>query len=412
MKILKEVIEGVKPSEDYEKKILRGIDLILNKINRKLKDGGAVLGGSGAKGTWLKTFDADIFVKFDYRKYSGRDKEISDILERVLKKIFKKVTRLHGSRDYFQLKEGGFTFEIIPILDIKKAEQAKNITDVSPLHAKWVLRHKKLQNDMRILKQFCKANGVYGAESYIMGFSGYICEILTVRYGSFLKLVRRAAKWKDKEVIDVEGYYRRKDVFRELNKSKLVSPLIVIDPVQADRNAAAALSFGNFDNFRKVCKCFLKKPSKRFFEEKIFSIDSIKAKNKNKKAVFLEVGALKGKKDVVGCRLVKALDFINKKLIESEFKVLEHGWDWGKRVVFYFVVDEKVLSEKVEKIGPPLRAKEHVAVFKKKHKKNFVKGGRIFALDKRKYRKAEDLVKSLFKDGYLKNKIKSIKIVK
>ncbi|MBL7147541.1 MAG: CCA tRNA nucleotidyltransferase [Nanoarchaeota archaeon] len=411
MRFLKEVVEDVKPSKDYEKDILDRVNTIIGKINRKLKDGKAILGGSGAKGTWLKAFDADIFVKFKYSKYKDNDGELSDILERVLKKDFK-IKRLHGSRDYFQLKQGGFTFEIVPILDIKKAEQAKNITDVSPLHAKWVLKYKKLQNEVRLVKQFCKAQGVYGAESYIMGFSGYICEILTVYYGSFLKLTRKAAKWKEKEVIDVKKYYKRKDVFRELNKSKLVSPLIVIDPVQADRNAAAALSFENFDKFRKACSKFLKKPSKKFFEEKEFSTAKIREKNKQKKVLFLDVKPLGGKKDVIGCKLVKALEFINNKLTEDDFKVFEHGWDWDGKAVFYFVLDKKVLNENVEKIGPPIKIKEHVKGFKKKHKKTFVKRNRIFALDKRKFRKSEELIKSLFRNKYLKNKIKSIKFIK
>jgi tRNA nucleotidyltransferase (CCA-adding enzyme) len=409
MKFLKDVIEGIKPDKGYEKKILSGVSSIISKINKKLKDGRAVLGGSGAKGTWLKTFDADIFVKFDYNKYRENDKVISDILEKLLKKTFKNVARLHGSRDYFQLRQKGFTFEIVPILDIKKAEQAKNITDVSPLHAKWVLRHKSLQDEMRLLKQFCKAQGVYGAESHIMGFSGYVCEILAVYYGSFLKVVKGAAKWKDKEVIDVEGHYKRRDVFRELNKSKLISPLIVVDPVQADRNAAAALSFENFDRFRKACRSFLKSPSKKFFEKGEFSIEKIREKNKNRKVIFLEVEPLRGKRDVIGCKLVKVLEFVNKKLIENDFKVFEHGWHWNRKAVFYFVVGKETLSENVERRGPLLSAKEHVKAFKKKHKRTFVRGNRIFAVDKRRFRRAEALIKSLFKDYYLEGKVKSIK---
>ena len=410
MKLLKEVVDEIKPTKDYEEEILGKVSSTICKINKRLKYGKAVLGGSGAKGTFLKTFDADIFVKFNYLKYKDKDKELSDILEKVLKRIFKGVVRLHGSRDYFQLKAGGSTFEIIPILDIKKAEQAKNITDVSPLHAKWVLKHKKLRDEMRLVKQFCKANGIYGAESHIMGFSGYICEILAVHYGSFLRMVRGASKWKDKEVIDVNKYYKRKDVFRELNTSKLTSPLIVIDPVQADRNAAAALSIKNFNIFRNACKRFVKKPSKKFFEIKKFSIEDIIKKNKNKKIVFLEIRPLGGKKDVVGCKLVKALEFINKELVEEGFKVFKYGWDWDKKAIFYFVLDKKILSENVEKIGPPVKIKDHVKQFKKKHKKITVKKGRVFALDKRKYREAEKLIKSLFRNRYLKEKIKDIKI--
>ena len=410
MKLLKEVVEEIKPDKDYEKDILDKVDSIIKEINKKLKDGKAILGGSGAKGTSLKTFDADIFVKFDYKKFKDRSNELSDILEKALNRIFRKVTRLHGSRDYFQLNIKGFNFEIIPILDIKKAEQARNITDVSPLHAKWVLKHKKFRDEMRLVKQFCKAHSIYGAESHIMGFSGYICEILAVYYGSFLNLVRKASKWKDKEVIDVNKYYKRKDVFRELNTSKLISPLIVIDPVQADRNAAAALSIKNFNIFKKACKQFLKKPSKEFFVIKEFSIDDVVKKNKNKKIVFLEIKPLRGKKDVVGCKLVKALEFINKELIKNDFKVFEFGWDWDNKAIFYFVLDKRRLNEYAERIGPPVKIKEHVIKFKRKHKKTVVKKGRVFALDKRKYREAEELIKSLFRNRYLKEKVKDIKI--
>ena len=116
--ILDEVLEEIQPDKEYEKEIFIRIKDIIRKIGRHNKNIKANLGGSGAKGTWLKTFDADIFVLFDYGKFNGKSSELSDILERILKKDFKIVKRLHGSRDYFQLRQGRFTFEIIPILKI------------------------------------------------------------------------------------------------------------------------------------------------------------------------------------------------------------------------------------------------------------------------------------------------------
>ena len=88
-------------------------------------------------------------------KFKDKSDKLSDILQKFLKKSFK-ITRLHGSRDYFQIRQGKFTFEIVPILDIKRAEQAENITDVSPLHSNFVLRHKKLIDEMRLTKQFLR----------------------------------------------------------------------------------------------------------------------------------------------------------------------------------------------------------------------------------------------------------------
>ena len=54
------------------------------------------------------------------------------------KKSFKKYERIHGSRDYFIVDFENLSFEIIPVLKIKNATEAKNITDISPLHVKWM----------------------------------------------------------------------------------------------------------------------------------------------------------------------------------------------------------------------------------------------------------------------------------
>ncbi|MBW2981810.1 CCA tRNA nucleotidyltransferase [Candidatus Woesearchaeota archaeon] len=413
MEILNEVLKDIKPSKEEEKEVKNKIDNFLKRISKGLKDAKAELGGSGAKGTWLsKAHDADVFVGFNYQKYKDKSDQLSDILEKHLKKIFKKISRLHGSRDYFQIKKEGFTFEIVPILKIKNASDAKNITDVSPLHAAWVKKHKKYADDIRLTKQFCKAQGIYGAESYIKGFSGYICEILTIYYGGFLNLVKNASKWKDKVFIDVEKYYRnKKEILDKLNLSKIYSPLVIIDPVQKDRNAAAAVSHEKFDEFICICKEFLKRPVKEFFEIKEISIDEIKERAGKDKLILLDIAALPGKEDVVGSKLLKSIEFIEKELNKKEFKVYEKGWRWdkAKKTLFWFIVDKKPLSEYVEKQGPPLKLKEYVENFKKRYKgKTFAKKGKIFAKVKREFCDADKLVKELIKNKYVKEKVKSI----
>jgi len=416
MELLKEVLKKIKPSKEEEKEVKDKIDRFLNRVNKGLKDAKAVLGGSGAKGTWLsKAHDADIFVEFDYGKYKDKSEQLSDILGKHLKKVFGRVNRLHGSRDYFQIKEKGFSFEIVPILKIRKASEAKNITDVSPLHANWVKKHKKFADEVRLTKQFCKAQGVYGAESYIKGFSGYICEILTIYYKGFLNLVKAATKWKDKTVIDIEKYYKNsKDVLRSLNLAKIYSPLVIIDPVQADRNAAAAVSREKYEQFICACKEFLKRPSKEFFKIKEISIDELKKGAGKDKLILLDVVALTGKEDVVGSKLLKALEFIDKKLRQNEFKVYEKGWKWDKKkkALFWFIVDKKKLSEYVKWCGPPIRNKFHTEKFKKKYKKTFVEKGKICAKVKRKFREADKFVKELVKDKYVKERVKRIGLMK
>lgn len=410
--LLDSVLKDIQPDKNYEKDIFLEMGHIIRKINKNQKGVKAILGGSGAKGTWLRTFDADIFVLFDYKKFKNKSGELSDELEKILKRKFKKIARLHGSRDYFQLKRGNFTFEIVPLLKIQKAEQAKNITDVSPLHSKWVAKHRRLINDMKLAKQFCHAQNVYGAESYIRGFSGYVCEILVAHYGSFLNLMKNAAKWGSKVIIDIKKYYKGGDILKLINTSKLVSPLVVIDPVQRDRNAAAALSIEKFEAFKKAAGEFLECPSKEFFKRNDLSSAFLTDKPKNAKLLVIKVKPLDGKADIVGGRLLKIYEFLHKELQKRGFSIIKSDWEWDKKgdAVLYFLADKGALARDAEIKGPPLKIKGHVANFKKMHKRTFVRAGRICALEKRRFLTPESLLEHLVKEEFVRERSNSIRI--
>ncbi|MBI4151242.1 nucleotidyltransferase domain-containing protein, partial [Candidatus Woesearchaeota archaeon] len=235
------------------------LELKSRKINAK-----PVLGGSFAKDTWLKgDYDVDVFVAFDL-KYAADD--LSAMLEKALKPW--NVVRVHGSRDYFQLK-GKINFEIIPVLAIKRAKQAQNVTDFSPKHVAWVnSKGKRLKNDIRLFKQFCKAQRIYGAESYIRGFSGHVVDILVIYYGGFLRLLKAASKWSptEKTVLDYSNQYKGQALMH-LNESKIQGPLVVVDPVQPNRNAAAAIEQKPYLGLISAAKRFLKKPAAHLFVE-------------------------------------------------------------------------------------------------------------------------------------------------
>lgn len=411
--VLKKALEEIKPTEKEKREINDQINSFLKRLNSTLKDAKAVLYGSGAKGTWLKGgFDADIFVKYNYKKYSEKSEELSDLLEKQLKKKFHGYEKLHGSRDYFRIKEKEFVFEVIPIIEIKKASQAKNITDISPLHASWVKNkvNDRLVDDIRLVKKFCKAQKVYGAESYIRGFSGYVIEILTIYYGGFAKLVSAARKWKEKQVIDIKKYH--KNALMELNKSKTVSPLIVVDPVDKERNAAASLSTEKFEQFKKACEDYIKKPSTEFFKEKEITKEELKIKAGKNKLLIAEVTVLNGKEDVVGAKLLKAYTYMSEKLSDYGFKIHEKGWDWNKtkKAIFWFIVDTKNLEDYEKRTGPSLDSKTHVERFKQKHKKTFEENGRICAKVKREYVKAEEFLKELAREEWFKNNTKQISV--
>lgn len=398
MELLNKVIVKITPKDTSVKK---EIDEIVSSINKELKKNKikaiAVIGGSFAKDTHLvDDHDCDIFVKFDYKH---KDKPISDLLQKSLKSF--KPNRLHGSRDYFQFSKK-LNYEIVPVLDIKKANQALNVTDVSPLHVSWTRKHKK-GSEIRLAKAFCKSAGIYGAESYIKGFSGHVLDILTIYYGSFMNLLKASQKWKESTVIDVEKYYKNsKDALFEINKSKTQSPLIVVDPIQKERNAAAALSNEKFDIFIKKAKEFLKNPNEKYFERKVLT------KNDFKYAIILDVKPLLGKRDVVGAKIMKTRDAIKRELENHEFNVKDSGFVWDKETFIWFrLKNDKVEPEKVIK-GPPLALKEHVAAFKKAHKNSFEKNARVFARIKVGYVNAKDLIKDVIKTEEIREKVKSI----
>ena len=84
--MLDEVLEEIRPDEKFEAEMFSRLNEIIRKINKGQKSIKAILGGSGAKGTWLKSFDADIFALFDYGKFRNKGSELSDILEKILRK--------------------------------------------------------------------------------------------------------------------------------------------------------------------------------------------------------------------------------------------------------------------------------------------------------------------------------------
>lgn len=412
----KEILKKIKPSREEQIKLKAVTGAFLNKLNSKLKSAKAILGGSGAKDTWLSgNYDADVFVLFDYSKFKSQSFQLSDFLQPVLKKTFPtaKIQILHGSRDYFQISFKGISFEVIPILNISKAEQALNITDISPLHSKWVNKHgRKVKDEIRMAKQFCKANNLYGAESYINGFSGYVLEILVIYCGSFENLLKASQKWALKEIIDPSRFYAKKTALFHINQSKLQSPIIIVDPVDKARNAAAALSLEKFLSFKKKANEYLHHPETRYFRKEAITVEKLVEEAKKSNLAFLAVTPPTGKEDVVGSKLFKVFELVQKKL--QPFGIKKSGWDWpgkaAKPAIMYFILTKRELPKEEIKPGPPLAMKQFVQDFKKKNKDTFEENGRIFARVKIKHPLLNDYLKELLKDKYVKERISKVAV--
>ncbi len=411
MKVLEEIKDVLRPRPDEKKELTDTAKDVLNKLNKNLKVGKAIIGGSAKKGTWVHTnHDIDVFVQFPY-SYADKSDELSDILHPVLKKLFPKVKRVHGSRDYFQAKQGKFDIEIIPILKVSSPSKAKNITDLSPLHSIWIeKREKNHVDDIRMLKAFCRAQKMYGAESHIKGFSGYGCEVLIIYYGSFLKVLRASQKWKKQQVIDAEKHYKKENPLLALNSSK-ISPLILIDPIDKDRNVLAALSEKQFNHFKAMAKKFLAKPDPYYFSLDIVTVPSLK-KRLGKNSVIMEIVPKKGKEDVSGTKVLKALEHLQRVVEKQGFTIKELDWEWHSTKTYAWVqTKESTLPAERTIQGPPLAHKKHVVAFKKKHKKWTASKSKITAKEKIKIRDLRKLVNKHIKDKYITERMKTIKVV-
>lgn len=357
---------------------------LLRKTIKKLKiRAEPFVGGSFAKGTMAKSnnYDVDIFIRFD-NKY-GED--ISSLTEKIIKNAGLKYNKLHGSRDYFQVEKlKGLTFEVIPVLKINKAREAKNTTDLSYFHVRYVKGkisiNKKLAKEICLAKQFFKSAKVYGAESYVSGFSGYAVECLIIYYKSFEKMLK--AFFSDRKIIiDPENQYKKQVITIEMNEAKQQSPIILVDPTWKERNVLAALNSESFERLKEKTRLFLKKPSVDFFEIKEINESELRelAKNKNSEFVKITLKTDKQPGDIAGTKLKK----FSRHLIEETkkyFDIIKDEFDYRLKedAALYLVAKSK--KEIVEQ-GPPIRKgmEKHVDTFKKRNKYTFIKAGSIYA---------------------------------
>jgi len=406
--ILNEALEKIRFSNEEFKEIENLIKDFLGKLNKRIKelniDGEAFVGGSFAKNTAIKKnyYDIDVFVRFN-KKY--KSDEISELLEKAVK-IFKNLKSVHGSRDYFRIEIKPLVFlEVIPVIKIKNPREAENITDLSYSHVNYVNKKipKKILDEIRFAKAFCHANNCYGAESYIHGFSGYSLELLVYHYKSFLRFITAMTKIKDdKLIIDIEKHFKNKnDVLRDLNSSKLQSPIILIDPTFKNRNTLAALSNETFEKFKETCRKFLKNPTINSFESQKVDLNKIKnsAGKKNHEFILLEIKTNKQEGDIAGSKLLKFYHHLDSE-IEKLFVVKDKGFEYNekKSAMCFFAVKSK---KEILIQGPEIKDKKNILKFKKRHKKTFEKKRRIYACEKIKFG-----IKEFIKNWKDKNKIK------
>lgn len=373
---------GKESEEELKRETKKFCEKLKKELRKQKVKAEVFLGGSLGKGTLEKSdyYDVDIFVRFK----DGR--EISEKLEKVLRRTGEKFEKIHGSRDYFKIQRGNIDFEFIPVKKIRSPKEAENVTDLSYFHVNFVRKslNRKLRNEVMIAKKFMKAQRVYGAESYVNGFSGYAVECLIINYKSFQKMLKELVKIEDRKlIIDIKKFYKKKeDVIIEMNEARAKSPIVLVDPTWRERNVLASLNSETFERFKDAAKKFLKKPSQEFFVPKVIDYASFSRRNKGENArIILKTDRQQG--DIAGTKMKKFSRWLLYE-IRKKFEVIdsEFVYEGGESAEFF--VSGKSLNELV-KSGPKKEDKKNAEAFRKMNKNIFEKEGKLFAKEKVNY---------------------------
>jgi tRNA nucleotidyltransferase (CCA-adding enzyme) len=403
-RVLSRVLPAIRPSADELAHEIGFAQMLVAHISDNAPKGcQVVLTGSVAKKTFLRDKrDIDIFVLFARSvPREALEPHIKDIMAASFPGLGYQLS--YAEHPYSRFHFEGRRIDLVPAYKITKAAERISAVDRSVLHTEFVNSRLKKKNvdDVLLLKQFLRSNGIYGAEIKIEGFSGYLCELLIIRYGGFPGLLRAAAKWKGAApagiFIDIKKYYKPSEA--KGAAKRFGSQLVVIDPTDKDRNVAAAVSESNLGLFISLCRAFLKKPSESLFFKKPETFEERTEKAaKGKKLILLSMPRPDIVDDILWGQLHKMIGQLETHL--KEFEPKEIIADDSRHLVrLGIILGIDALPKTMLVAGPPIGMKKHAEQFRKSHKKGkfIIKKKKIYAEVKRPIAKAEDAIHSFFR---------------
>lgn len=399
-------------------------------------------GSTGIKQTQLKgDYDIDLFIGLDYnfyeRNYRGlsksklKSKSKKDFLElckgwiikSLSSKEFQNPRLLYAEHPYVTVDyfTDNLKIEVDIVLyfdlELKYIQRNGPITavDRSPWHGQFIKKNltPNQKNEVRLLKQFFKASHCYGDKSVVgkMGFFGYSAELLIFYYKSLINLFNNFKSLKNNPL----DYYNRP--IEELMKISHFQNdyLIIVDPIDKNRNVASAISDRayNYCNYR--IQEFLKKPNKELFKIKPIPEEDLSSE-KNPILLNIYIIELKNKD-------LKTHYTINRDKLYSlgqgiklhGEKELSHVNRFGK-IEFELYFEDKlneynlvIYSEKSNipktylRKGPPITSKFHVKKFKMKNPNFIEKNNFLWTETKREHTQFLSFLKNFIKDKIPEN---------
>jgi tRNA nucleotidyltransferase (CCA-adding enzyme) len=355
------------------------------------------LGGSYAKGTWLKgELDLDIFVKIKKETEEKRFEEIGRKIGFDSMKNFNPYVR-YSEHPYVEAEAEKTRVNVVPCYDVEKG-QWKSAADRSSFHTKFILEklNEAKKNEVRLLKKFLRGIDIYGAEIAKEGFSGYVAEVLIYQYGSFMNVLEAAANFTQGQVVGNPT-------------KKFDSALVLIDPIDSNRNLGTAISTQNFGKFILAARAYLKKPSLEFFNGKK-AIPNIK---NLKNIIVIKFNYKSRSPDIIWGQTKRGATALSVQLELAGFQVLRKSavTDEKSEAAMLFLLHSPIIEKIVIKNGPDIFRKLESENFISRNSRNKLTwvddDGRILSLQEREFYEAKKFLRSLLKKNLSKAGIPS-----
>jgi tRNA nucleotidyltransferase (CCA-adding enzyme) len=254
-----------------------------------------------------------------------------------------------------------------------------------------------MKQEVRLLKKFLKTVGIYGAQIAKGGLSGYVTEILILKYGTFVSTLQSIADIAcARQIISVNKVDN--DVLKTFE-----SNIVIIDPVDHRRNLGTAISPESLGKFILASRAFIHRPSLHFFGV---------GKNRKPRNVRLDSNLLiiefkyePRSPDIIWGQLKKTLNSISKQLQLSQFDVIRSTCTTDEKgfAALVFLLRSVTLPSYTERIGPDVFRKKESANFISKNTKESLliwtnREMRLVCLFKTKVTNAKDFLQSLFSE--------------
>ncbi|NVM54635.1 MAG: hypothetical protein HWN66_13100 [Candidatus Helarchaeota archaeon] len=394
-------------------------------------------GSTGIKQTHLRgTSDLDIFIGLNPSDYTtliemppkNRKQALKDLFLSYVNEWFIPAAQSAGFTEYqlsyaehpyLIITHKKYEIDIVGCFDLDYdyllTHGPITAVDRTPWHSKIIAEKlsDSQKEEVRLLKAFLQANFVYGDKNTLgrFGFTGFSAEILILHFQEIKSLF---SEFEELDKTALDFFNRPAQVLRKTDRFKN-DFLIIVDPVDKNRNLAASISKRAYKYALFQMKRFLKSPSIQYFIKKPPQLPNSKIlTNLLPHLVVIEfISDSTVHYTELRDKIYSACGSL-RKLLESENtgedrfgKTLFEVYFEGKIFTVVFYCERNLLTPTYIRRGPPKNKSKNVQIFCSKHPDAYYKDGFYYVSVERDFRQPLPFITNFFQ-GY--KQIKGLKL--